>query len=537
MRLRLTPLIAALAFALVPTASAAGIAPRIVGPGDTTSPPGAHPYMAALVVPGFAHDNDGTFCGATVIAPYAFLTAAHCIIQDQPAPHTLGPADLIVATGRTDLFVPGGQRLAVRKIVTHPDFGTPFALANDVAVVFTIAPTTSAAVARDTVTPAEGETGTALGWGATDVSPAPPTTFPAQLQEAALPILAADTCTDPGVVCAGSTSPNICIGDSGGPLLVTRAGVTRQAGIASAILTGSATTPVCGIDSSEFVDVSLYNSWIDGQLVPAVSGVTVSAAGGILHVTWQRIPGGAEPAVAVATTDGTIHSAAPGATSLDITGLPLGVALGATVSVTNAWGTASATGSGYRHARRRRAGHHRARGQRREEAHRPRRDGRVRQHRQGAVRPRHGAPHHDGRDQPAGRARRGDRDDPVRHAGRGPHLSRTDDRAEHRRHDGLRLDHVHHPVDAPRPHRQAQDQRVAARRQDAHLCARHLEGRAGADVHVRVADRRKLSRTQKKSKLKLTTALAGKSVSCVVTAKNPAAAVTVRSAAVTVRRR
>jgi hypothetical protein len=342
-RLRLTPLIAALAFALAPTASAAGITPRIVGGGPATSP---HAFMAALVVPGFANDADGTFCGATVIAPYAYLTAAHCIIQDQPTPHTLGPADLIVATGRTDLSLPGGQRLAVRKIVTHPDFGTPFALANDVAIVFTIAPTTSAAVARDTVSPAEGETGTALGWGATDLSPDPPATYPAQLREAALPILASDACTTPGVVCAGVTSPNICIGDSGGPLLVTRAGVTRQVGIASAILTGSASTPVCGIDSSEFVDVSVYNSWIDAQLAPAVAGVAVSAAGGALHVTWQRVPGGAEPAVAVATTDGTIHSAAPGAASLDITGLPLGVALGATVSVTNTWGTASATSAG-----------------------------------------------------------------------------------------------------------------------------------------------------------------------------------------------
>ena len=144
-RLRLTPLIAALAFALVPTAHA-GITPRIVGGRD--APAGAYPSMAALVVPGFVNDADGTFCGATVIAPYAFVTAAHCIIQDQPSPHTLGPGDLIVATGRTDLSVPGGQRLAVRKIVTHPNFDTPYALANDVAVVLTTAPTTSAPALR-----------------------------------------------------------------------------------------------------------------------------------------------------------------------------------------------------------------------------------------------------------------------------------------------------------------------------------------------------------------------------------------------------
>ncbi len=47
----------------------------------------------------------------------------------------------------------------------------------------------------------------------------------------------------------------------------------------------------------------------------------------------------------------------------------------------------------------------------------------------------------------------------------------------------------------------------------------------------------KVSKTQKKSKLRLTNAMRGKSVSCVVTARNPAAAVAARSIAVTVRRR
>ena len=167
MRLRLTPLLAALAFALVPTAHA-GITPRIVGGADAT--PGAHPFMAALVVPGLHERCRRHVLRGHVIAPYAFLTAAHCIIQDQPTPHTLGPDDLIVATGRTDLSVAGGQRLAVRKIVTHPGFDAPYALANDVAVVLTTAPTTSLPVFAP-VAAGRGDTGTALGWGATVADP------------------------------------------------------------------------------------------------------------------------------------------------------------------------------------------------------------------------------------------------------------------------------------------------------------------------------------------------------------------------------
>jgi hypothetical protein len=47
----------------------------------------------------------------------------------------------------------------------------------------------------------------------------------------------------------------------------------------------------------------------------------------------------------------------------------------------------------------------------------------------------------------------------------------------------------------------------------------------------------KISKTQKKSTLRLTKAMLGKRVSCVVTAKNAAAAVAATSTAVTVRRR
>jgi secreted trypsin-like serine protease len=399
--------------------------------------------MAALVEPGHPTDIDGSFCGATVIAPYAFLTAAHCIIQDT---RTLTPAQLIVVTGKTDLSQPGGQHLAVRKMVTHPGFAAPTALSNDIAVVLTTSPTTSAAVIRDSLTPTGGTTGTALGWGATDVAPNAPATYPPLLQEAALPIVTPDNCKSPGVICVGDislTPHNICIGDSGGPLLVTRDGVTRQAGIASAIIAASQTSPFCGTDFGEFMDVSHYNAWIDAQLAPAVSGVAVSAlAGGKLRVTWQRTPGGAEPSVAVSTSDGSVYAVPAGVTSLDIAGMPLGRALRATVTVTNAWGTATATSAGTAVLVTRPVV---------------------------TVKPR------------------------VRGAAR---VGRT-------------LTCLHGTWKAtPAP---------------SYAYAWRIGG--------------KVSKSQKKATLKLTKAMRGKSVSCAVTAKNPVAAVTARSAAVTVRRR
>ncbi len=437
MRLRLPPLIVALAFTLAPIAHA-GVTPRIVG--GSPAGTGVHPYAAALVVPGFAKDSDGSFCGATAIAPYAFLTAAHCIVQDLPGgTRTLTPPDLVVVTGKTDLSLAGGQHLAVRKLVTHTAFSPPPIVANDIAVVLTSTPTTATPIARATATSASG-TATAIGWGATDAAG---TIFSAQLMQADLLIQPGGDCPDAALICAGSTSPNICIGDSGGPLIVSTPAGVQQVGISSVVLMPvSATTP-CGHDSSEFTDVSLYTAWVDAQLVPEVSGVAVFAtAGNKLRVAWQRIPGGAEPAIVIATSDGTFRSAPAGATSLDIAGLPAGRALRATVTVSNAWGTATGTSVGT-----------------------------------------------------ATLAAR--------------------------------------PVATVKP-----KLRGTARVGKTLTCGAGTWKAAPAPKFTygwRIGG--KVSRTQKKSTLKLTNAMRAKSVSCVVTAKNAAAAVTVRSAAVTVRRR
>ena len=239
----------------------------------------------------------------------------------------------------------------------------------------------------------------------------------------------------------------------------------------------------------------------------------------------------------MATTDGTIHSAAPGATSLDITGLPLGVALGATVSVTNAWGTASATGAGTAtlvgvapgitglavSAAKKLTGHVAT-------------GGFV-----STVKAQYGldtthltttaatslpaAPGAATVTIPFGTlaAGRTYRARMIAQNSVGTTVSAW----------------ITFTTPATRPVVDVKPKISGSPRVGKTLtCARGTWKAAPAPTYTygwRIGG--KLSRTQKKSKLKLTSAMAGKSVSCVVTAKNPAAAVTVRSAAVTVRRR
>lgn len=334
MRLRLTPILALL-LACAPAAHGA-VHPRIIG--GTPAADGTHAAVAALVIPGVGTDADGQFCGATAIAPYAFLTAAHCIVQPT---QTLTPANFVVVAGKHDLAqTTGGERLAVRSVITSPTFDAD-TLVDDVAVVLTTTPTAATPFVRATATPGPGPA-TAVGWGATDPAG---TAYSPVLLEAGLQIQAHGACGDPLFICAGTTSPNICIGDSGGPLLVTTLAGVRQVGISSAVMTPDAATP-CGQDSSLFTDVAQHQAWIDAQLAPSVSGVTVAAVGGKLHVAWQLVPGGERPSVEVATTDGSTHVAPPGATSLDIAGLPPRTAVGATVLATNTWGSDQAASGG-----------------------------------------------------------------------------------------------------------------------------------------------------------------------------------------------
>lgn len=210
------------AVALAPAASAQpadgpaapAAQPRIVGgqPADI----GEHPYTVYLT------DRTGAqFCGGTLIAADAVVTAGHCAAA-------MSPTDIRVVAGRQDTGDNDGSTSRVTGAWTPPGYSSP-EKGRDIAVLHLAdrLPAETAALPDSGVEDmyAEGTEATVLGWGRTSEGGEQSAT----LRGAVVPITSDATCGEAygdydreSMVCAGYPEGGVdaCQGDSGGPLMV-----------------------------------------------------------------------------------------------------------------------------------------------------------------------------------------------------------------------------------------------------------------------------------------------------------------------------
>ena len=197
--------------------------------GGQNASPGEYPFMAGLVRP--FRTVFPTFCGGTLISDKYVVTAAHCVLGEEPG-------EFQVSLG--GLRRNAGTLYEVSDVIIHSEYSTDPRRAfqgYDIALVeleervdleagdlFTLE---LAKEVNSDLLEADG-LATVIGWG--DIDEGVSASLDIPLQEAHFPFVETDQCrrTYPSlgaselVVCAGADSGGVdsCQGDSGGPLLV-----------------------------------------------------------------------------------------------------------------------------------------------------------------------------------------------------------------------------------------------------------------------------------------------------------------------------
>ncbi|XP_061564540.1 prostasin [Cololabis saira] len=258
-----------------------GVAPlntRVVG-GDNATP-GSWPWQVSIHV-----NYLGThICGGTLISDQWVLTAAHCIVLNDPRGWKL-------YFGRNTQAGPNVNEVSrtVTKVIVHSNYNDTL-YNNDIALMRLSSPVTYTNYIRPIClasSSSQFHNGTscwATGWGDIRASEPLPNNVP--LQEVKIPIIGNKQCTcnyipakeatiTSNMVCAGQENKGICQGDSGGPLQCKQGSSWIQAGLSSF----GVPCALAGFPEV-FARVSQYETWIKESVGEATVGFVVYNSSG-----------------------------------------------------------------------------------------------------------------------------------------------------------------------------------------------------------------------------------------------------------------
>jgi secreted trypsin-like serine protease len=233
--------------------------------GGAPAPAGSFPWQVSLEVSWIADPLAAHFCGGTIYSDRWIVTAAHCVIGNDPK-------DIIVSAGTHSVGI-GGVRRNVNRIVVKANYDAhkndndiallelfdPLPLGPNIAALAVLAPSEEAQVLSGSGLPLA-----VSGWGATVVGGKPVR----DLRYVEIPFVERSECNRPlaydgavtdNMICAGvmAGGKDSCQGDSGGPLTAQTGGRSVLAGVVS-WGEGCASANKVGV----YTRVANYRAWI-----------------------------------------------------------------------------------------------------------------------------------------------------------------------------------------------------------------------------------------------------------------------------------